>query len=94
MSAPPGFGKTTLLADWLAAPASDSLIPVWVSLDPTDNESGAFWFALATAFHRALPTAGKAIAMMEGPQPPPIETVLTTLANELGIGRIRRRLGA
>ena len=83
MSAPPGFGKTTLLADWLAAPASDSLIPVWVSLDPTDNESGAFWFALATAFHRALPTAGKAIAMMEGPQPPPIETVLTTLANEL-----------
>ena len=84
VSAPPGFGKTTLLADWLAALASGDQIPVWVSLESTDNESGAFWFALATAFHRALPAAGTTIAMLEGPQPPPIETVVTTLANELG----------
>ena len=84
LSAPPGFGKTTMLADWLNATSSDDLLPVWVSLEPTDNESGAFWFALATAVNRALPTAGKTFAMLEGPQPPPIETVVTTLANELG----------
>ena len=84
ISAPPGFGKTTLIADWLAACASGDLIPVWVSLDPTDNEAGAFWFAVATAFHRAVPTARETISMMEGPQIPPIEMVVTTLANELG----------
>ena len=58
ISAPPGFGKTTMLADWLADSASDDVIPVWLSLEATDNESVAFWFALATAFHRAVPTAG------------------------------------
>ncbi len=84
ISAPPGFGKTTLLADWLAASASDDLIPVWVSLDSTDNESFAFWSGVATAFHRAVPTSGKALSMVEGPQPPPIKVVVTTLANELG----------
>ena len=84
VSAPPGFGKTTLVADWLEASVSDELIPVWVSLDPTDNESGAFWFSVATALSRAAPAAGKTISMVEGPQSPPIETVVTTLANELG----------
>ncbi len=84
ISAPPGFGKTTLLADWLAASTSDDLIPVWVSLDSTDNESGAFWYGVATAVHRAVPAAGKTISMVEGPDPPPVETVVTTLANELG----------
>ena len=84
ISAPPGFGKTTLLADWLAASASDDVIPVWVSLDATDNESVAFWFGVATAFHRQVPTAGETALMVEGPQPPPIETVVTNLANELG----------
>ena len=84
ISAPPGFGKTTLLTDWLAASASDDVIPVWVSLDATDNESVAFWSGVATAFHRAVPTAGETVLMVEGPKPPPIETVVTTLANELG----------
>ena len=84
ISAPPGFGKTTLLADWLAASASDDMIPVWVSLEATDNESVAFWFGVATAFQRAVPTAGQTVLMVEEPQPPPIETVVTTLANELG----------
>jgi LuxR family maltose regulon positive regulatory protein len=84
ISAPPGFGKTTLLADWLAASASDDLIPVWVSLDATDNESFAFWSGVATAFHRAVPAAGRALSMVEGPQPPPIKVVVTTLTNELG----------
>ncbi len=83
ISAPPGFGKTTLLAAWLAS-ALDGLIPVWVSLDPADNEPSAFWFSVATAFHRAVPTAGVTIAMVEGSRPPPPEFVLTSFANEIG----------
>ena len=84
VSAPPGFGKTTLLAEWLAAAASDDLVPVWVSLEPTDNEPFAFWSSVATALHRVVPTAGKTTLMVEGPQPPPAKVVVTTLANELG----------
>ena len=84
VSAPPGFGKTTMLADWLDGLATGDLIAVWVSLDPADNESGAFWFAVAEAFHRAVPTAGTTISMLEGPQLPPIDAVVTSLANELG----------
>ena len=83
ISAPPGFGKTTLLAAWLAS-VSDDLVPVWVSLDPADNESGTFWVSVATALSRAAPTASETIAIVEGSQSPPIETVVTTLANELG----------
>ena len=93
ISAPPGFGKTTLLAAWLAS-VSDDLVPVWVSLDPTDNESSAFWFSVATALSRAVPAANETIAMVEGLQSPPVETVVTTLANELGSVGFRRRVGA
>ena len=84
ISAPPGFGKSTLLADWLAVSVSDNLIPVWVSLDPADNESSDFWFGVATAFHRAVPAAGQTISLLEGPQQPPAEAVVTSLANEFG----------
>ena len=84
VSAPPGFGKTTLLAESLAASGSDDLVTAWLSLDPTDNESGSFWAAVATAIHRALPDAGVAVSMLQEAQPPPIETVVTTLANEIG----------
>ena len=83
ISAPPGFGKTTLLAAWLAS-VSDDLVPVWVSLDPADNESRTFWVSVATALSRAVPTASETIAIVEGSQSPPVETVVTTLANELG----------
>ena len=83
ISAPPGFGKTTLLAAWLAAPVSDDLIPVWVSLDPADNESSTFW--VSVALRRAGSASGQRdLAIVHGPEPPPIETVITILANELG----------
>ncbi len=84
ISAPPGFGKTTLVADWLAASMSDELTLAWLSLDPTDDESGAFWSGVATAIHRAVPAAGSALSMVQGSASPAIEAVLTTLANELG----------
>ena len=84
ISAPPGFGKTTLLAEWLAVSDSEGRVTAWLSLDPTDNESSSFWTAVATAIHRALPDAGATISMLQEAQPPPIETVMTTFVNELG----------
>ena len=83
ISAPPGFGKTTVLAEWLTASDPDDRVTAWLSLDPSDNESGSFWAAVATAIHRALPEAGATLSMLQEAQPPPIERVITTLVNEL-----------
>src|SRR5690349_7826176 len=46
ISAPAGFGKTTLLVDWLAV---RNAAAVWISLDATDNEAAAFWAYLIAA---------------------------------------------
>jgi LuxR family maltose regulon positive regulatory protein len=43
VSAPAGFGKTTLLAEWLASIADDAPSPAWLSLDPSDSEATTFW---------------------------------------------------
>ena len=37
VSAPAGFGKTTLLAEWLAGTPADGRSTAWLSLDPGDN---------------------------------------------------------
>jgi LuxR family maltose regulon positive regulatory protein len=88
VSAPPGFGKTTLLAEWLgewpagAAPGERSA--AWLSLDPGDNQTGIFWTYLIAALQRAAPGVGAgALALLQSPQPP-IDGVLATLLNELG----------
>ena len=49
VSAPAGFGKTTLLADWLAGPASNGRAAAWVSLDQRDNDPAQFWHYVATS---------------------------------------------
>ena len=88
ISAPPGFGKTTVVAEWLAASDPDDRVTVWLSLDPSDDESGAFWAAVATAIHRALPETGATVSLLLEAQLPPIERVITTLVNELAsVGR-------
>ena len=43
VSAPAGFGKTTILANWLAAALSDGPPVAWVSLDSRDNDPSSFW---------------------------------------------------
>jgi LuxR family maltose regulon positive regulatory protein len=42
VSAPAGFGKTTLLADWLGAADADVRLAAWLSLDHNDNHPPSF----------------------------------------------------
>ncbi|MBE9029310.1 helix-turn-helix transcriptional regulator [filamentous cyanobacterium LEGE 11480] len=82
ISAPAGFGKTTLLAEWIAAIPTRPV--AWVSLEPSDNESTIFWTYLITALQNIQPhLGGRARSLLQSPQPPPIESVLMTLLNEL-----------
>ena len=73
VSAPAGFGKTTLLADWLAAVAVDGRMVAWLSLDQSDNHAASFWTYLIAALQTAEPHIGaSAISLLQSPQPPPV----------------------
>ena len=81
ISAPAGFGKTTLLSEW----AAGCRRPVaWLSLDKGDNDPTRFWVyfiaALQTIHEGIGETASKTL---QSPQPPPLESVLTTMINEI-----------
>ncbi len=81
VSAPAGFGKTTLLAQWVA----QSGIPIaWLSLEPEDNEPTSFLTYLIAALQTLDPHLGApALARLGPPQPAELQTVLTLLTNDL-----------
>jgi LuxR family maltose regulon positive regulatory protein len=84
ISAPPGFGKTSLLVEWHALHPSFGL--GWLALDEADNEPLRFWNYFVAAVQRVCPEVGKAaLASLQNSAttPPPIEAVLTELINEL-----------
>ncbi len=87
VSAPAGFGKTSLLAAWLEARTTvrtDTHSVAWLSLDRGDNDPASFWTYLIAALRRVTPGVGaSAVALLEAPLPPPIREVLTTLLNDL-----------
>ena len=87
VSAPAGFGKTTLLAGWLAAgPAGTAgeRRAAWLSLDGRDNDPASFWAYVIAALRTVAAGIGEsALALLQAPQPPPAETVLTALLNDL-----------
>ena len=84
VSAPVGFGKTTLLGEWVAAvPASERPV-AWVSLERGDNDPVFFWAYFITALQKIRPQVGtRALALLQSPQPPPMESVLALLLNEI-----------
>ena len=81
VSAPAGFGKTTIISAWLDI----CECPVaFLSLDEADNEPVRFWSYVLTAFDTLTDGVGDAmIAALQSQQPPPIETLLTDLINKL-----------
>lgn len=87
ISAPAGFGKTTLLAQWIA----ESGTPVaWLSLEPEDNDPGRFLTYLIAALQTLDDQIGtSALHLLHAPQPPSSESVMALLTNDL-----LRRAGA
>ena len=81
VTAPIGFGKTTLVRMW----TEDIDVPIaWVTLDETDNDPIRFWTYMITAIRTFGEVLGKsALAMLMAPQTPPLQTVLTSLLNDL-----------
>jgi LuxR family maltose regulon positive regulatory protein len=81
VSAPAGFGKTTLVADWLATRPENTT--AWLSLDPGDNQAASFWPYSIAALRTAVPDVGAtALSLLESPKEP-IAAVVATLLNEL-----------
>jgi len=84
ISAPAGFGKTTLLSEWQASARRNALAVAWVSLDEGDNDPALFWSYFIAALQTLQAGIGEQAFMMLNALPPaPIEAVLTTLLNAL-----------
>ena len=82
VSAPAGFGKTTLLAEWLARQPAASV--AWLSLDREDNDPRTFWTYFIAALRTAAPDIGaSALSLLEASPAAPVATTLTTLINDL-----------
>jgi LuxR family transcriptional regulator, maltose regulon positive regulatory protein len=83
VSAPAGFGKTTVLTDWLASVAAEERSVAWLSLDHRDNDPAVFWTYLLAALRTGVPEVGAgALALLQSPQAS-TEAVLATLLNDL-----------
>ena len=81
VSAPAGFGKTTLVSEW----AAGCQRPIaWLSLDEGDKDLSRFLTYLVGALQTIAEHIGEgAFAILQVPQPPPAETILTMLLNEI-----------
>ena len=84
ISAPAGFGKTTLVSAWAAG--SDRQV-AWLSLDERDNDPTRFLIYLVAAVRTIADITGGAalLEMLQSPQPPPTESILTALLNAIAL---------
>jgi LuxR family transcriptional regulator, maltose regulon positive regulatory protein len=81
ISAPAGFGKSTLVSEWVAS----SKRPVaWLSLDDGDNDLTRFLTYFIAALQTIAANIGAGVlGALQSPQPPSAESLLTTLLNEI-----------
>src|SRR5512138_2412822 len=81
ISAPAGFGKSTLVTEWIASCGRPA---TWLSLDESYNDPGRFLIYAVTALRAISPNLGAEILdALQSPQAPPIEAILTALLNEI-----------
>src|SRR3954452_1761541 len=95
VSAPAGFGKTTLLTQWLTAvqardrsevPTLPGMRAGWLSLDATDNDLRAFLTHLVAALRVAHDQVGaEALALMDTERGLPVEDIVASLVNDLDV---------
>jgi LuxR family maltose regulon positive regulatory protein len=86
ISASAGFGKTTLVSEWVAG--CERLEPkvrvAWLSLDEGDNDPARFLIYLVAALQTIMANIGEGVlGVLQSPQPPPTESILTILLNEI-----------
>src|SRR5579859_1153899 len=76
ISAPAGFGKTTLVSEWLAGCGRSA---AWLSLDEGDSDPTRFLTYLVAALQTLAANFGDGVlGLLQSPQPPPAEAILTT----------------
>ncbi len=84
ISAPAGFGKTTLVSAWVQQIEQTA---AWLGLDESDNDPTRFLTYFVAALNQIQgieSDIGKGVlVMLQSPQPPPTTTVLTMLINEI-----------
>ncbi|MGD8997519.1 MAG: LuxR C-terminal-related transcriptional regulator [Anaerolineae bacterium] len=81
ISAPAGYGKTTLLSEWAAD--TDQKV-AWLSLDEDDNDPVRYWTYVIAALQRVVADLGRGIPdALRSPQHPPIEVLLVPLINQI-----------
>jgi hypothetical protein len=86
ISAPAGFGKTTLLSQWvhLRSEGTPPLQVAWLSLDEGDNDPARFLAYLIAALQKVEENFGAgALGTLQSPQPPPMEELLAVLINQI-----------
>ena len=94
ISAHAGFGKTTLVSEWLAGvdrpgnqPGGSQVRAAWVSLDEGDNDPVRFLAYLVAAIKTIAAEQGvEALEMLQSPQPPPFERAVCQGATVAEIG--------
>ena len=84
VSAPAGFGKTTILASWLARASDEPRTVAFVSLDESDSLAASFWLYVVTALNSAAPGVGASVLPLLAAGQPATRTLLTVVLNEVG----------
>src|SRR5712691_8950644 len=87
IAAPAGFGKTTLISEWVEGierPGARRARTAWLSLDEGDSDPPLFLTYLVAALRTIAATLGEGVlGMLQSPQPPPTEAILAALLNEI-----------
>jgi LuxR family maltose regulon positive regulatory protein len=81
ISAPAGYGKSALAAEWV----KQTKLPItWLALDMADDEPSRFFLYFISALQKINPSIGEGLApVLRAGQLPPQETLLTELVNDL-----------
>ena len=83
ISAPAGFGKTTLLVDWIHR---HKIPTAWFSVDKGDNDPLHFLAYVIMGLQSLETATGEAaLKMLQSPQPPPVEPILINLLNDVSL---------
>jgi len=82
VSAPAGFGKTTLLSAWTQSLEAYNPLMAWVSLDEQDNDPRQFWTYVLSALDQQQPERfTPLLKYLQSPEAPPLMYVLRALCN-------------